>query len=268
MAPEGKDHILKVDRAERGKFYDVVSGLDDAGWQSQTACGEWQARDVVGHMVDVTEAYLERWAIAREGKQAPEPLGLRPMAAGLDKGAKRFRDVPQQELIARLKRSSDKLYQILDGLSDQQWTGEMVSHVYMGPLPAFFYPAFQLMDYAVHTWDIRKGLGQAGRLDEDAAGTLVPYMFILMQATMDSERAKGLSCSVGINISGRYGGSWRVKVADGAFAYEPGPPDECGATFSFDASDFVLSAFQRIRGGVAEGDPQLAEQFRDLFFKI
>ena len=31
----------------------------------------------------------------------------------------------------------------------------------MGPLPAFFYPAFQLMDYGVHSWDIRQGTGRA-----------------------------------------------------------------------------------------------------------
>ena len=45
----------------------------------------------------------------------------------------------------------------------------MVPHFYMGPLPAFFYPAFQLMDYGVHSWDIREGSGKAHGLAGDAA---------------------------------------------------------------------------------------------------
>ena len=33
----------------------------------------------------------------------------------------------------------------------------MVTHAYMGPVPAFFFAAGQLMDYGVHTWDLRGG---------------------------------------------------------------------------------------------------------------
>ena len=40
----------------------------------------------------------------------------------------------------------------------------IVPHFYMGPVPAFFYAAGQLMDYGVHTWDIREGTGKAHAL--------------------------------------------------------------------------------------------------------
>jgi hypothetical protein len=41
------------------------------------------------------------------------------------------------------------------------------------------------------------------------------------------------------------------------------------ATFHFkNASDFVLTAFQRFPGGDASGDPKAIEQFRSLFFRI
>ena len=36
----------------------------------------------------------------------------------------------------------------------------MVPHFYIKPVPAFFYPAFQLMDYGIHSWDIREGTGR------------------------------------------------------------------------------------------------------------
>ena len=59
----------------------------------------------------------------------------------------------------------------------------MVPHFYMGPLPAFFYPAFQLMDYGVHSWDIRQGTGRAHGLSGEAADLLTPFMFVLWQYT-------------------------------------------------------------------------------------
>ena len=52
---------------------------------------------------------------------------------------------------------------ILEPLGPDEWTGLMVSHAYMGPVPAFFYAAGQLMDYGVHSWDIRQGTGRGAR---------------------------------------------------------------------------------------------------------
>lgn len=264
----GKDHLLRVVGAERAAFFDLIDQLDDAGWGTPSACVGWEVRDLAGHLVDVTEAYLERWALARAGQPFPEALGLRVMARQLDQGARRFRSVPRPELIARLKRASDELFGIFDRLDARQWTGELVPHVFMGPLPAFFYPAFQLMDYSVHRWDALQGLGRPAPLNEDAAGTLVPFMFILLQATLDADRARGFACTCGIQVAGRYGGTWRLQVADGALTHAEGEITDCPVTLSFDPSDFVLSCFQRIRGGVVGGDPVLAERFRDLFFKI
>jgi hypothetical protein len=124
------------------------------------------------------------------------------------------------------------------------------------------------MDYSVHGWDAREALGRSAPIPEAAAGTLVPFMFILLQATLDAEPAKGIACTCGIEVEGAYGGSWRVGVADGALTYQEGGTDGCQATFRFDPGEFVLTAFQRIRGGRVTGDPAVADRFRQLFFKI
>ncbi len=269
MVYEGKDHLIRVARSARSTFYGLVDNIDDEGWRTPTACTEWEVRDVAGHMVDVTEAYLERWALARDAKPFPEALGLQNvMPQRANERAKSLRSVPQRELIARLKRSSDQLFDLFERLDANQWTKELVPHVYMGPLPAFIYPAFQLMDYSVHSWDIRAGLGRSAPLTEDEAGTLVPFMFILLQSTVDREQAKGLDASWGIRVSGDYGGSWCVQVKDGKLTYQEGSVTGCPVVFNFDPSDFVLTAFQRVRGGAAIGDETLAARVRDLFFKI
>jgi uncharacterized protein (TIGR03083 family) len=268
MSFAAKPVMLDVIRHERKKFYDLIE--DPANWNVQSRCTEWETRDIVGHMIDVTEGYLERWAIARQGGSG-ENYGLPAMADRANERAQAFRSLPRGEAISRLQKSSDELLAILDAVGEDEWSNFLVPHAYMGPLPTLFYFSFQIMDYGVHTWDIRYGLGDTlGVLEERTAGVLVPYMFVLMSATVDGPSAAGLSATYGIEVSGEWGGKWRVDVADGAFTYAPEEQDlhGCQALFQFDPSDFVLSSFLRFPGGAASGDPDVIERVRHMFFRI
>jgi hypothetical protein len=152
---------------------------------------------VYAHLIDVTESYLDRFALARAGTEAPPALGLPGMAQKLDEGALRFRS-----------------------------------------------------------------------LSDDAAITLIPFMLIVTQYTVDAARANDLKCKFGIQISGPGGGSWCVSVDGTAVSYEEGSTEGCQTVFDFDPNDFVLSTYQRTRGGTSSGDQALAERVRDLLFKI
>jgi hypothetical protein len=185
--------------------------------------------------------------------------------------AKRFRSLPREEAIARLKRASTQMLQIFDGLSEQDWGSFNVHHPYMGPLPTLFYPAFHVMDYGVHTWDIVYGLGdKLAEMEERTAGVLVPFMFILMSVTVDANAAKGSDLAYGIEVSGEWGGGWLVTVRDGKFEYQPAGAgfEGSSALFRHDASDFVLTSFGRFPGGAASGDPEIIDRVRGLFFRI
>jgi hypothetical protein len=190
------------------------------------------------------------------------------MAQKLDEGALRFRSLSKDEAIARLKAASDKLFEIFDALDEQSWSGEIVQHVYMGPLPACFFAAFQLIDYSIHGWDIKVGLGRNEPLSDAAAITLIPFMLIVIQYTVDEERGRGLQCRFGIEIAGPGGGSWCVDVDGTNVSYQETPTADCQTVFHFEPSDFVLSTYQRLRGGTCSGDQALAERIRDLLFKI
>jgi uncharacterized protein (TIGR03083 family) len=265
MEYAGKKFLLNLDRAERAEFYKL---LDEAPWEGPSASGHWQVRDLCGHLIDVTESYLDRFALARSGKEAPPALGLPIMAQKLDEGALRFRSLSKEQAIARLKTASDKMFEIFDGLDEKQWSGEIVPHVYMGPLPACFFAAFQLIDYSIHSWDIKTGLGRDEPLSDDAAITLIPFMLIVTQYTVDANRAVDLKCKFGIQISGPGGGTWSVTLDGTSLSYEEGSTAGCQTVFNFHPNDFVLSTYQRKRGGTCTGDQVLAERIRDLLFKI
>ena len=268
MDYSGKETVLDVVRTERARFYEIID--NPANWYVQTRCSEWEVRDLVGHMIDVTEGYLSRWEMARKGEEAGA-LGLQVMSDKLNENAQAFRVLPRDEAIARLKSDADTMMTIFESLTPVEWSTFMVTHPYMGPVPTLFYPAFQVMDYTVHTWDMKWGLGEKhGKLEERSAGVLVPYMFILMQYTVDQESARGVGAEFGLIVDGEWGGQWRVTVKDGVYTSQPAENlDGVQALFHFkNASDFVLTTYQRFPGGETSGDPVVSDQIRHLFFRI
>lgn len=263
--PASRERVLRVLQGEMDAMFDLVA--DPARWEAPTACEAWEARDVVGHLVDTTEGYLPAFAGARDNAPAEEPLGLRRMAEIVDQGAKAFRKVPRDELIGRLRDDSVRMMRDFEGLSDDEWSTLMVPHKYMGPLPAMFYPMFQLVDYAVHGWDIREGMDNAHALSGDAADLLVPVIFVLWQATADVG-AVDRSYTVGVRTSGNNGGDMRVDVSPDGVQFAPGDTGDCPAVLEFDPATLVLTGYARMNGGTARGDQVLAGRFRGLFFPI
>jgi uncharacterized protein (TIGR03083 family) len=265
----GKDTVLDVIRKENSDFFKLVD--DPKNWQVQTRCTEWETRDIVGHMLDVTEGYLTRWDKARK-KEPIDSVGLLVMSRDLNSHAQAFRSLKREVAIDRLKHDYAEMMDIFDELTADEWNNFIVTHPFMGPLPALFYPAFHVMDYGVHTWDIRYGLGEKTRkLDERTAGVLIPYMlFALLPSTVDAKSAKGVDVTYGMEISGEWGGRWRATVKDGKFEAKPETDSfgGCDAIFSYGPSDFVLTAFQRFPGGAARGDYQVINTVRSLFFTI
>ena len=95
-----KENLLRVVREEAESFFELAEVPEN--WQSPTSSGHWQVRDLVGHLVDTTEGYLERFETTRGGG-TPDPLApLTEMARTADKRALELRKVPREELLARL----------------------------------------------------------------------------------------------------------------------------------------------------------------------
>jgi uncharacterized protein (TIGR03083 family) len=241
---DAKDNLLRTVRAEATAMLALV-GAPDA-WEAPTACDRWQVRDIVGHLIDVTESYFVGFDAARGGTPAADALGLRVMGDLLDRGAQSLRSLGQEEAVDRLRTDFDKLMEICSALGPDEWGGLTVPHKYMGPLPAFFYPVFQLMDYGVHSWDIRQGTSRAHGLAGDTADLL----------------------TVGVRVSGRNAGDYRVSVGPDGLTYALGDAGDVPAMIEFDAGSLVLTTFGRINAGTIRGDRKIADRFLNSFFRI
>jgi hypothetical protein len=99
---------------------------------------------------------------------------------------------------------------------------------------------------------------------------LIPYCHIIMKYTVDQESARGLDCVYGMEVTGPWGGRWRVAVKDGQWDSQPetGSWEGCDAVFKYTPSDFVLTVFGRFPGGSATGDPEVIDKVRKLFFRF
>ena len=266
MTYEGRDTILRVVREQAEGFFELASPPE--AWERPTACTNWQVRDLVGHLVDTTESYFVAFDAARGKGEVDPAYGLPGMASRADAQARAFRSVPQTELLERAQSDFAKMAGILEGLGPDDWTGFVVPHFYMGPLPAFFYPTFQLMDYGVHSWDIREGTGLAHGLSAEVADLLVPFMFGLWQglAAIPEGTAPG---ELGIRItSGANAGDTQVRVSADGLAFQPGDVSDLPTVIEFDPASFVLTVFGRYNAGTVRGDPLAAQRYLNLFFRI
>jgi uncharacterized protein (TIGR03083 family) len=260
-----KDILIRTVRDQSDQMLALASPPEV--WEAPTAAGHWEVRDVVGHLVDTTEGYFVGFDAARGAGTAPDPLGVRTMNEHVDRGAQALRGLPQDELLTRLDKDRAEMLAIFEALDEAAWTGHMVPHKYMGPLPSCFYPVAQLVDYAVHSWDIRQGIGRGHTMDGDAADLLVPFCFIVWQSTADVGDVEPFEIGVRI-IGGNNGGDTKVSVTGDGVALEPAELDGLPLVLEFDAASFVLTAMGRMNAGTARGDTRLAERFTNLFFRI
>ena len=267
-----KANLLGVVREEADGLLELAS--DPSSWECGTAAGHWQVRDVVGHMVDVTEAYLERFAGTRAGSEVPPLATLREMPRILDDHATAFRSSSQEEMVARLRSDLARVMGVFEGLTESEWTGLNVTHGYMGPIPAFFYPTFQLVDYAIHGWDIREGLRIPHAMFENlmfgrsavavrlnAADTVSRWTSRHQYPPAPGNSTVGSSPVFSRNTA------YTFRTASGV-TFEPGTVDDLPAVLEFDPASLVLTAYGRMRGGTACGDRVIAARFSGLFHAI
>jgi len=266
MTYDGRDNLVRVVRAEARRFFDLVAPTET--WEQPTACANWQVRDVVGHLVDTTESYFVAFDAAGNHGEVPPAYGLPGMATRVDEKARAFRSVPQAELLERAQTDYAKVTEMLEGLGPDDWAGLVVPHFYMGPLPAFFYPVFQLIDYGIHSWDIREGAGRTHALSGETADLLVPFMFVVWQVTF-SPTPQTTPTELGIRVtSGPNAGDTRMRVSPEGLSYEQGDVSDLSTVIEFDPASLVLTAYGRYNAGTVRGDADTAERYLSSFFRI
>jgi hypothetical protein len=265
MSYESKDNLLEAIRRESAGMFALAQ--DASSWEAPTGAGHWQVRDVFGHLIDTTETYFIGFDAARGDGEGPPLVPLTEMAAHVDPGAQAFRSLGREQVLERLHIALDKMLGIEEALTEDDW-GMLVPHKYMGPLPAFFYPVFQLVDYGVHSWDIREGSGKPHALEGRSADLLVPLCFVLWTATAKvGPDTKPMELGIRI-LSGENEGETHIRIGPGGLTTSADSIADVPTVIDFDPASFVLTAYGRVNAGTVHGDRELGHEFLDSFFRI
>jgi uncharacterized protein (TIGR03083 family) len=260
-----KENLLAAIRRESSRMFALAESPES--WEAPTGAGHWQVRDVFGHLIDTTETYFTGFDAARGNGEGPPLMPLTEMALHVDVGAQAFRSLERETALERLQAALDRMFGIEESLSEDDWS-LLVPHKYMGPLPAFFYPVFQLVDYAVHSWDIREGTGRAHALESRTADLLVPLCFVLWTATAKVE-PHTTPIEIGVRIvSGENAGETHITVGPVGLSTTAESIKAVTTVIDFDPATFVLTAYGRMNAGTVHGDLDLAHEFLGSFFRI
>lgn len=123
-------------------FDAVVDAVPPDGWDAQSPCEGWRARDVMAHVIEG-----HRGLVARVRGGTPAPLGDGEDPVGPWREASRD--------LAEVTGDPDALAKEIDGPAGTMPAGEIIGK-------------FVVMDLLVHTWDLARTVGADERLDEGA----------------------------------------------------------------------------------------------------
>ena len=259
---EGKAHLLALLQQEYRGLVAIAAGLDDKQWTAPSPCEEWEVRDVVGHMVDVAESYLGYFTLAEKGWDAGEPLGWGVYPKALSACAQSYRRLPRLELLARLEGLSEPLFAKLEGLTAEQWGTMLVPHRYGGPLPPFVMAVFQLIDYAVHSWDIRVATGDGDGIAYETTQPLVPFAFTVYNFLFDPGKAAGQDVALQYDVEHPDGSlePWTVAIQEGQLVVAPGAPTSPEAVLRLTPTQLLLRVFRQQNCAIS-GDEDAVARF-------
>jgi hypothetical protein len=116
-----KQTLLLVLRREADALFEMA---ENGPWTAKTACTEWETRDIVGHLIDVTESYFVGFDAARSGASVDDPLGVRVMHDTLYDAAKEHRTLSQAKAVERLRTDVSSARWSL-GLTSLRYTTHM-----------------------------------------------------------------------------------------------------------------------------------------------
>lgn len=151
-------------RRHRARLLATLGTFDEEQWLVPTHCTDWNARDIVSHLISVDQFFV----VSLLGAQAGTPTKMLP---GFDPTAipellvAPMRAKSSAELLDELAAGQEAYIQTVDAMAPEDWAkwGESP----FGFVPARIVFAHAFWDSWVHERDILVPLGQAPAIDPD-----------------------------------------------------------------------------------------------------
>ena len=252
-------------QAEAEALGHYLHTLPPDAWRQPSACQGWEVRDVVGHLVDVAEFYVEVITRGLQGDVSPP--------AGVSQGGTVTAEVIAQYAIAARERLGDRLlptfkarYEqlclVLAGLSPGDW--ETLCYYASEPKqrPVREYIPLSVQELAIHGWDIRSGLAPPAHLSTTSLAVLVQHTPRRLGrprlATFPGQAMLPTPLRYRWQLTGVVAGAHDIVVEHGRCRMEPAATAVPQVTFRCEAETFVLLMYRRLALAAATATGRLA----------
>jgi uncharacterized protein (TIGR03083 family) len=252
------------------QFLETLSADD---WQRPSACDLWAIRDVVAHLIWVADFYTDTVSRGLQGDSsqpvdrppgdAPEPA---VMPTYFHQQMLKMRDRVGTQLVPTFRSSFQALYNLLSGLSPQQWA--MPGAFSRRTQPAHAFLLLIIQEVVIHGWDIRSRFGEAAPLSEQSLQCLLERGLPTLVGFLTFPRDTGSPALVRYrwDLSGERALRYDVSVDGGQARMEPAADTPAAGTLRCDRTTLalVLSSRLTLDAAVAhgrmtvEGNPALA----------
>jgi rubrerythrin len=110
--------IIKQLNGDGALLSSALAGHDDEALRARPRDGEWCAKEIAGHMLDIADLALRRLRAAVKGEEPPQERTLLPWKL-LDN--ENYPGTPAEQIAARFSASVDELATLLEGLAPADW---------------------------------------------------------------------------------------------------------------------------------------------------
>ena len=237
-------------RIEAIRLADFLTGMDPNDWSQGSACPEWEVGDVVAHLTQGANAWVDFIGRALERDPGPPPghQSLQPGDRGSEVTAQRAIEMRQsqgkQELLSSFSNSYDQLYRQLLQLKPEDW--ELPCFHRRGQSTIHEMVARRVQELAIHGWDIRSVFDPAHQLSDTAVPVVVGLAHRWLNSTFIPSAHANVPARYRFDISGPAPVLEDVVVYQNRFEVEATSNSPAEVTFSGSGNDYLLVIYGRL----------------------
>ena len=272
--PNEIEHRVAMAKRLAANISAYLGELTPEQWELPSACGEWQVRDVVSHLIGGAERQAESMERGRSGDSIPPPGFVAPEPAELS-ATNAQRDIDRRNqleghFLESFDVSYEKLHHQFDQHSGDSWE-TLAWHVRRGAMTAAAYVELRIQELAIHDYDIRSAFQPDAGLDPECVPVLLDMTpRWLGMCFRPSERLPKPVVYRFDTGSGIY----RMTVTGDQFVMEPGETPQADLNLTASGENYLLFTYGRMTADegigsgklMAMGDPAHLDRF-EVWFK-
>ena len=276
---------VTVVQTESERLTQYLAALPEEAWSRPSACTLWEVRDVVAHLIDGANAYID-WITrglqgdtsAPTGWPAPgtfttaSPVQRQQMEAAMAQSAVTLRERLGTALLDVFRTAWIQYNQLVANLKAHEWHTPCYYPLGLKPVRVLVNAA--IFELAIHGWDIRSVLEPSARLSPEALAVMPDYFaeclgwFFRPGPRLPTPIRYRFACTGTLNSQ------WDMVVAgDTAYLESAAEATPANVTFCCEVETFTLllcgrRGFEAAMGArqvISEGDMALVQAFKQWF---